>query len=153
MLLIGYGNAGRQDDGLGPAFAARIEVAGLDGVEVDIDYQLTVDHAPMVAEADLVVIADALMGGDEPFTFTPLVPGDVQNLASHALTPAAVLTLASTLFGRVPEAYVLGISGVEFGQVQEGLSATAQGNLELAEHFFLDWHANRQPRRAARAAM
>lgn len=153
MLLIGYGNAGRQDDGLGPAFAARIEAAGLDGLKVDIDYQLTVDHAPMVAGTELVVFADALMGGDEPFTFTPLAPGDVQNLASHALTPAAVLTLASTLFGKVPEAHVLGIAGVEFGQVQEGLSAFAKGNLELAESFFLDWHASHTPRRAARAVV
>ena len=48
-LLIGYGNPGRGDDGLGPAFARRIAARGLPGVTVEIDYQLTVDHALMIA--------------------------------------------------------------------------------------------------------
>lgn len=141
MLLIGYGNVGRGDDGLGPAFAERIEAAGLSGISVDLDYQLTVDHAPMVAEHDLVVFADALMGADAPFTFTPLEAGKAQGMGSHSLTPVAVLTLAATLFGKAPRAYVLGISGHDFGEVKEGLSEEALANLALAEEFFRGWWA------------
>ena len=41
---------GRGDDGLGPAFAERIAARGLRGLPVDIDYQLTVEHALQVAD-------------------------------------------------------------------------------------------------------
>ena len=62
ILLIGYGNPGRSDDGLGPALAAQIAALGLAGVTVDIDYQLTVDHAALIATQDVVVFADAMIG-------------------------------------------------------------------------------------------
>lgn len=44
ILLIGYGNPGRGDDGLGPALAAAIEAMELPGVTVEADYQLMVDQ-------------------------------------------------------------------------------------------------------------
>ena len=50
ILLLGYGNPGRCDDGLGPAFAARIEARGLPGLDVFTDYQLTVDHALQIVD-------------------------------------------------------------------------------------------------------
>lgn len=143
MLLIGYGNSGRCDDGLGPAFAERIAAMRLPAVEIDIDYQLTVDHALAVADAERVVFADALMSSEAPFEFARIHPGAGGSLASHSLTPATVLELARTLYGKEPQAFVLGIAGVEFGQVKEGLSEDAVRNLDLAEAFFLEWLAGR----------
>lgn len=139
MLLIGYGNSGRGDDGLGPAFADRIESAGLPGLSVDIDYQLTVDHALAVAEADKVVFVDASMEAEGAYDFGEVRAG-AGTLTSHSLTPATVLALAKTLYDREPEAYLLGIAGREFGEVKEGLSETARRNLDLAEAFFLQWY-------------
>lgn len=143
-LLIGYGNAGRGDDGLGPAFAERICAARPAGCRIDIDYQLTVEHALQVAEVELVVFADALIGSDAPFRFRPVQANKAADLASHSLLPEAVLTLAELLYGKAPEAFVLGIRGESFGAVAEGLSAPARANLDLAEAFFLDWLAARQ---------
>ena len=77
MYLIGYGNPGRCDDGLGPAFAARIAARDLPGVTVSTDYQLTVDHALEIAQADRVVFADALMRSDAPFRFGPVSPAPI----------------------------------------------------------------------------
>ena len=141
MLLIGYGNAGRGDDGLGVAFAERMSRAGLEDCRIDIDYQLTVEHAPQVAEADTVVFVDALMGDGAPYRFTRVQADSGADIASHSLQPGAVLTLAEMLYDRAPEAFVLGISGESFGEVAEGLSAAAQRNLDLAEAYFLDWFA------------
>lgn len=141
LLLIGYGNAGRGDDGLGPAFAERMSNAGLNGCRIDIDYQLTVEHALQVAEAQTVVFVDAMIGGDTPYRFTQVQADTTADLASHSLQPEAVLTLADMLYGKTPDAYVLGIAGDSFGEVAEGLSATAQHNLGLAETFFFDWLA------------
>ena len=42
-LVIGYGNPGRRDDGLGPSFADILAAEGIPGVDVDSDYQLTVE--------------------------------------------------------------------------------------------------------------
>lgn len=139
MLLIGYGNAGRGDDGLGPALAERIAGAGPDGLAVEIDYQLCVDHAAMVSRTPLVVFADAQMPGPDPFRFAEVSASSDANLSSHSLTPGAVLALARTLYGATPRAFVLGITGSEFGEVHEGLSAQAQANLARAETFFCDW--------------
>jgi len=140
LLLIGYGNQGRGDDGLGPAFAARIEARRLAGLSVDADYQLTVEHALAVAEADGVVFVDASLDAGEPFFFAPVKPAETASIASHSLSPAAVLSLATTLYGRAPEAFVLGISGSVFGDVREGLSEEARHNLDRAEAFFCQWY-------------
>src|SRR5450432_1649313 len=52
ILVIGYGNPGREDDGLGPAAAAEIERLGRPGVSVRGNYQLVLEDAADVAEAD-----------------------------------------------------------------------------------------------------
>lgn len=150
-LLIGYGNPGRGDDGLGPAFAEQIAAVGLPELRVEIDYQLTVDHAPLVARHDLVVFADAAMDLTEPFRFAPLEPGAPAALGSHAVTPAAVLTLARDLFGHAPSAFLLGISGRAFDEVKEGLSGTAQANLSLAVGAFTEWYLAERPLRPENA--
>ncbi|WP_323785048.1 hydrogenase maturation protease [Thalassovita sp.] len=141
MLLIGYGNPGRGDDGLGPAFAERIERAALPGVRVMIDYQLTVDHALAVAGADRVVFADALIADEGAFQFKASAAVTDAEITSHALSPEAVLTLARTLYDVTPAAFVLGITGQDFGEVKEGLSRQAQRNLDDALTFFCDWVA------------
>ena len=142
-LLIGYGNQGRGDDGLGPLFAERIGNADLSGLVIDIDYQLTVDHAHAVAEADIVIFADAAMAGEQAFTFMPVAVEGVTSMGSHELSPEAVLTLAKTLYGKTPPAYILGIVGRDFGEIKEGLSTQAAEHLEAAETFFLEWFAAR----------
>ncbi len=140
MLVIGYGNPGRGDDGLGPAFASRITARGLPGVTCRVDYQLMVDHALMVADVRKVVFVDALMGVEAPYRFGPVTASGAGNLSSHDLSPSLVMMLAKTLYGAAPEAFVLGISGRSFGEVKEGLSPAARRHLGLAEAFFLDWH-------------
>ena len=143
-LLIGYGNPGRGDDGLGPAFAQMMADAGLPLLSVEIDYQLTVDHAQLVAQQDLVVFVDAAMGLGKPFRFEVLDAGAPATLGSHSVTPAAVLTLARDLFGHAPAAFLLGIAGSEFSEVKEGLSETARANLRLAADFFTGWYRAHQ---------
>lgn len=139
MHLIGYGNPGRGDDGLGPAFAARMVERRLPEVTVSIDYQLTVDHALLIAGASRVVFVDALIGADAPYRFTRVQPALGDDLSSHSLSPSAVLALAANLYDAAPAAYVLGISGTEFGEIRERLSALAERNLDIAEEAFLRW--------------
>ena len=133
ILLIGFGNPGRLDDGLGPALAERIERLALANVTADSDYQLTVEDAAEAARHDVVIFADADVGGPEPFYVRRLSPsGGTLSFSTHSVTPAAVLTLARELFRAEPEGYLLGIRGYEFDEFGERLSEGAAENLEAA---------------------
>ncbi len=145
IKLIGYGNPGRCDDGLGPAFASGMAALGLSGLEVRTDYQLTVDHALWVADARQVIFADAAMDAPDGFHFNRIKPAGEGALSSHSLSPAAVLALAKTLYGAEPEAFILAITGYAFGKVHEGLSPRARTNLQDAEGFFQGWLSDRTP--------
>ena len=102
---------------------------------------MTVDHALAIAEADLVVFADAEIGAEGSFSFAPVEGEGATGMGSHELCPQAVLTLAKTLYGPTPPAFVLGIAGWDYGEVKEGLSEEAKAHLDEAEAFFLDWYA------------
>lgn len=138
ILLIGYGNPGRGDDGIGPALAAAIEAMGLPGVTVEADYQLMVDHAAQIAAHDVVIFADAMIGLAQPFRFSEIAQTQPEGLGSHQVTPEAALALAGLLFGHAPPGWMLAIAGDEFGEVKEGLSQSAQANLAQAVGFLRD---------------
>jgi len=135
VLLIGFGNPGRGDDGLGPAFAEAIQLLNAPNVTVDSDYQLNVEDAAAVAEHDVVVFVDADASGAEPFSFCRLDPKAEMSFSSHSAEPAAVLALARELFHAETKGYVLGIRGYVFDHFVETLSERASENLRLA----LDW--------------
>ncbi len=139
IKLIGYGNPGRGDDGLGPAFAEVIAAAELPGLSVRIDYQLSVEHALWIADAECVVFVDAMIDDGTPYRFMPAHPATAGGVTSHALSPGSVLGLTRTLYGQTPVASLLGISGVQFGDVREGLSPEAEANLNAAVRFFRGW--------------
>ena len=136
ILIVGYGNPGRQDDALGPALADAIEQLGLPDVTVDSDYQLTVEHAEMAARHGVVVFADATTEAGNPFTWNRVEPSDAGiRFTSHHLGPADVLALARDLFDAAPTGYVLGIRGRQFGQFDACLSAGARTALNEAVQF------------------
>ncbi len=136
VLLIGYGNPGRLDDGLGPALAEAIEKKRLDGVTVDSDYQLVVEDAAQAAGYDVVVFADAAVKGREPFSFARIEPqGTELSFSSHSCEPGAVLAMARDMFNGDPRGYALGIRGYEFNEFGERLSPRARENLEAASSF------------------
>ena len=135
VLVIGYGNPGRLDDGLGPALAEAVEKMAIPGVTVESDYQLTVEDASVVAEHDVTIFADASVNGPEPFFFCPLPPKAAGSFTSHSVEPGAVLALATELFKARVKAYILGIRGYEFNEFGERLSERARANLAAAAAF------------------
>ena len=135
VLVIGFGNPGRGDDGLGPALAERIAAARLPGVEVEIDYQLVVEHAAMVAGVGTVYFLDATVDATlEPFVVRRIQPEPGLDFTSHVLAPGRVLALAAELYGARPEAWLVSIPGEDF-ELDERLSRPARDRLEAAfEH-------------------
>jgi len=136
ILLIGFGNPGRLDDGLGPAFAERVEQMNLPGVVVDSDYQLTVEDGAAVAEHAVVIFADASTNCKEPYSFEKIEPEPTMSFSSHSISPQAVLGLAHDLFKAKTRGYLLGIRGYEFDEFGQKLSGHAKKNLDKAVDFF-----------------
>jgi hydrogenase maturation protease len=134
-LLLGYGNPGRADDGLGPALADTVEKLGIPDVTVDAAYQLSVEDAEAISRHDVVVFADADSGGPEPFSFQAVRAKAAVSFSTHRVEPAALLALAEELFGAHAEGYVLGIRGYEFQEFSEQLTPRAAKNLAAAAEF------------------
>ena len=145
-LVLCFGNPAREDDGLGPAVAERLEKLKLESVAVESDYQLRVEDAPAVAESALLVFVDAAAAGEEPFSFSRVTPRPGLDYTTHSLGPGQLLGLAEEVFGRSPESYLLAIRGYSFDLFEEGLTERAQVNLEAASDFLADFL-----RRAAKA--
>jgi len=137
VLVIGYGNPGRMDDGLGPAVIEALEKLALEGVDVDADYQLIVEDAAEVATHKVVVFADAAEAGPEPFFFRPVEPKAELGFSSHGCEPEAVMALAHELFRADTKGYILGIRGYEFNEFREALSNRAKANLAAATEFLV----------------
>ena len=138
VLVLGIGNPGRRDDGLGAAAVERLKARRLPGVTCDADYQLNIEDALACAGHDIVVFVDAARGLRVPFKLLQVKPAGAIPAMSHSLGPGAVLAIAAELYGKTPEARVLAIRGHRW-TIGEGLSAKAEANLALALDFLEDF--------------
>ncbi len=135
VLIYGYGNPGRLDDGLGPALVKELETRGTPGIALDSNYQLSVGDAATVAENDIVIFVDADVSCEEPFWFGEVVPDPGLGFSSHNVSPQKLMDLACGLLGGATRGYILGIRGYEFNEFGEVLSPGAQKNLDAATGF------------------
>jgi hydrogenase maturation protease len=134
VLVLGIGNPGRGDDGLGPAAAERLEGLRLRGLTCDANYQLNVEDALACSQHDVVVFVDAARGLRAAYAWSEVRPEANLPAMTHALGPGAVLAVCAALYGRTPEARLLAIRGHQWG-VGEGLSPRAEANLAEAVVF------------------
>lgn len=136
VLVMGYGNPGRLDDGLGPAFAERVRQMKLPHIDTEADYQLTVEDADLICRYRHVIFVDAAVNGPEPFSCERLSPASGCSYTSHHVEPGQVLHLAQELFQAKTVAHVIGIRGYDFNEFGERLSDRAARNLEQALVYF-----------------
>lgn len=137
ILVIGIGNNGRGDDGLGWKMADWVNEMELDHVSVEYRYQLQVEDAHLVSDFPIVVFVDASKEKlPEGFSWKTCKPGDHYFYSSHLQSPETVLYLAETLFGKTPESYTLAIEG-EIWDLGEGLSEMAEQNFKKATNLLL----------------
>jgi hydrogenase maturation protease len=141
VLVIGYGNPGRRDDGLGPLIAEELERLHGERVTVETAFQLGIEWCVEIARHRIVLFVDATRAGPEPFQVRELEASGIEagalaGFTTHAMSPARLLAICkSSLFHR-PPAWTIGVRGYRFGG-GEGLSARARRNA-LAAIAFLD---------------
>lgn len=152
VLVIGYGNPLRSDDGLGWRVAeelqARLQMqieghtaASAAGLEIITCQQLNPELAEPISRADLTVFIDAAGAeafqagppGAEQVVTKPHEPGAILEFEleptcqspqcfSHELTPSTLLACAGELFGSCSKGKLFSIVGADFG-MGESLSA------------------------------
>lgn len=124
VLIIGYGNPLRADDGLGWRAAERLREGAPAGAEILTVHQLTPELAEDASHAELVVFIDAREGGTPGCWKREEVepaPGPGGQSFTHHVTPASLVSAAGTLYGRAPRAVLFSMVGESFA-FGEGLS-------------------------------
>ncbi len=136
IFVYGFGNPGRQDDGLGPAIIKKLEDENIPGIATDCNYQLNIEDADNISGSDVVIFVDASIDADEPFSFSKIEPSAEITFTTHSMSPESVLALCMDIHNRAPEAYVMAIRGYEW-EFLEGLSSKAMYNFNEAYQFLL----------------
>lgn len=143
VLVIGYGNALRTDDGVGPAVAERLaDDPRFRGVDVRAVHQLTPELAFDASGASLLVLVDA--AADLPpgeVTVWRLDTGAVAGeVMTHHLDPAGLVGLARELWGTAPPVVLVsvGVSSLELGDtltpdVEEAIPRAADAVAAIIE--------------------
>jgi len=140
LLVLGWGNASRGDDALGPWFVERLrERVGADDPRIDWldDYQLQIEHALDLQGRERVLLVDASRSCSSPFEVTPVQARRDASFTTHALTPAALLQVVLDLKqgqGDPPPCTLLAIRGESF-ELGASPGVAALANLAQA----LDW--------------
>lgn len=131
VLIIGYGNRDREDDGVawhilqGVAKhlgrpAPDLETGGLDqlGQSPDLLFvlQLTPEISELIADYDFVCFVDAHTGAyPEDLRFDIINAGYHTSPFTHHMTPQTCLALAETVYGRSPQTTLVSVRGHRFG--------------------------------------
>jgi hydrogenase maturation protease len=116
VLVIGYGNPLRADDGLGWTIAAELFCQGSSpALEVLPCQQLTPELASSIRSAQTVIFVDcAHEGTPGDLHCVEVQPRAGRSTFTHELTPSRLLSLAGELFGVRPPAHLLSITGDSF---------------------------------------
>ena len=136
ILIIGIGNSGRKDDGLGWLMLDFIE-EHFPAIDICYRYQLQIEDAEMISTYSNVIFIDATKEEtSRGFYFKLCEPNQGHSISSHSLSPETVLYLEHSLYNRKPLTYILGIQGYEWDLSQK-VSLNAITNLNKAERFIL----------------
>ena len=101
-------------------------------VELLTDFQLQIEHAVDLQDRERVLFVDASLTAHPPYEFYPLAAQRDSGYTTHAMSPAAVLSVFQQVNGQAPPpAFMLSIRGYAF-ELGEPLSSRARSHLGQA---------------------
>jgi hydrogenase maturation protease len=127
VLVIGYGNSLRTDDGVGRRVAERLLTdRRLEGAAVIACHQLTPELALDLSGASLAVLVDAsTIPPPGTWAIEPLPAARSASSGSHHVDAAELVELASALYGHAPEVVTVSVGAASF-DVGERLSPVVE---------------------------
>jgi hydrogenase maturation protease len=142
ILLFGYGNIDRQDDGVAwhilrgvaehyhvilPVFPEETTSEITEYLTCSYALQLTPESAEWVSQFEKVIFIDAHTGSvEEPLHVENLDANFQTSPFTHHLTPQTCLALAESLYGKAPAAMLISVRGYEFGFSQQLSAQTGE---------------------------
>jgi hydrogenase maturation protease len=148
VLVIGYGNTLRGDDGIGPYLAQRLQKQYSGSkLKVLAVHQLTPELAHTIAESQvrMVIFIDAIADGS--LTQPKIEKLEPKNTSpkGHTLEPSQLLYLSDYLYGHLPQCYWVLMPGVnfEFGETFSEVTTNSIGScLNLIEKLLDEGEGN-----------
>ena len=143
VLIFTYGNPSRGDDALGPVMFDLLEkhkqeTTDIDDVDLLTDFQLQIEHAVDLENRRHILFIDASVSGTAPFELQALQAERDDSFTTHAMSPAAVLSVYQQINQCAPPpAFLLTIRGYEFG-LGLPMSKAARENLQQACKYVID---------------
>ena len=118
MLVIGYGNTLRSDDGAGQIVAKEAAKWRRANVRSLYVHQLTPELAAEITAANVVIFVDAYLSDSERLEIKRLMPQQATVNWGHREEPRSLLALTQAIYGKIPPAYWILIPAVnlEFGE-------------------------------------
>ena len=130
--VVGIGNPLRGDDGAGWAVVEALAELTADPVQTICVHQLLPELLDSIHLAGQVIFVDASVDGKPGSVMvTSIQPATDGPASSHQLHPAVLLAMGVKLYGRMPSATLITISGQDFGY-QETLSLPVQQAVQEA---------------------
>ncbi len=142
LVVIGYGNEMRGDDGAGVVAAVAVEHLGLPGIEVETRHQLTPELSELLAVVDAVIFLDAAFPEGGVARARQVRPRAGAGWTGHAGTPESVVALTAALHGRHPRAWCVEIPVKCFGWgpgLSEEAAAGVARAVELVRQIWAGW--------------
>jgi hydrogenase maturation protease len=138
ILLIGIGNCGRGDDGLGWEFTDMLRRYDEKLIDFEYRYQLQIEDSCIVCKYGTVIFVDASHDKTQyGFEIQKCTLGKHYYFSSHIQSPETILYLANDLYNKQPHAYTLAIEG-SYWDLRTSLSSEAEKNLQLAFNSFIN---------------
>jgi len=128
VLIIGYGNPLRGDDGIGWLAAGLLaEDPRLRGARVLARHQLTPELAADLADASLVILVDVNVTADPGVVSVRGLDGSRRSspASTHHADPGDLAALARELYGAAPAVFVVSVGAASL-DLGEGLSAPVE---------------------------
>lgn len=152
--MIGFGNADRQDDGVAwhvlnqlsrrlkrPTSVSPDEGFQLTGKSPELLFvlQLTPEMAETIGQFERVCFVDAHTGNvPEEVNVAPVRQEFQSSPFTHHMTPATLLALTGSLYGKHPEALLVSVRGYAFG-FDRSLSARTEQLANQAADVIWKW--------------
>lgn len=137
VVLIGYGNDLRSDDGAGQWVARAVADWNLPQLRAIAVHQLTPDLCALLVEAEHAFFVDASLLNEAPFVVEQLAPSAQSSPSGHSSQPGNLLALAEALYGHRPQAWLIQIAAHSYDFGLQLTPATRQACTQA-----LEWLAN-----------
>jgi len=144
VLIIGYGNSLRGDDGVGLIAAERLLDLNLgEQTEVLVRQQLTPELAEPISRANLVIFIDASVGAAAGTITSRSIAAATspQSSLDHDCEAPVLLRYAKEFYGKTPEAVLLTVAGdcFDYGhELSTAVSAAIPEIMKRVEELLLE---------------